>query len=481
MLSSLRTRFAKIASGGALRESFYYAGGLIATRAIGLAMLPVNTRLLTLTEFGRLEVLMAFADLGAVLFGLALPTTLSRFVGLVDTWEKRRDVCAHIFAVAIITSCVLGAIGFAAAGEIAHLLPGDPTPTEVRLLVVVLCTESLLSVGLTWLRMRSQAGVFFALSVGRSMIFAVLSFSLMMAGYGLVGVLTASAIAAVFQAVGVGYVVLRETGVRLRGVEWWPLTIYSGPLLLSAVAMFALGSLDRWFLADAVGTEELARYGVAVRLGAITAVLLQPFHMWWFPKRFIVLVEPNGVARSAHVVGIGLVITMLGGVIVALGGPFMIHLMTPPAYYSAALLIPWLALIYVMQEFGSLLELGSFLRKDGFLPLITNLLGAGIAVGLYVFLIPAYGVPGAIAATLAAQTVRTIIIHLISQYYVRLPYAGGRLTVVAAVALGTTAAAFFLLPPALVVLGGFLAVPITALTAYALGLFNRFTPAPEAA
>ncbi|WP_127088774.1 lipopolysaccharide biosynthesis protein [Aquabacter cavernae] len=478
MLSRLTSRIQSFGRAAAVRESAYYAIGLIATRAVSLLMLPVNTHFLSVSEYGRLEVLLALADVGAVVFGLALPTTLSRFVGTAETWEKRREVCAHIFAVAILTSAVLAAAGFAAAGEIAKLLPGNPNVTEVRILVVTLSMEGLLGVGLTWLRIRGAAATFFTLSMVRAVLFASLSATLLVSGFGLAGVLGAGAIATVVQGVAVAVIVLRETGVRVRGIDWWPLTLFSGPLLVSALAMFALGSLDRWFLADAVGTAELGVYGVAVRIGIMTAVLLQPFHMWWFPKRFIVLYEPHGVARSAHVVGLGLVIIMAAAVAVSLGGPLVIQLLTPAAYHPAIYLIPWIALIYAVQEVASLLELGSFLRRDGFVPLATNAFGAAVVLVLYWLLIPPYGVSGAIAATLIAQLARTVVIHLVSQYYVRLPYDFGRLSLVAAVAAATTAASFALLPGFWVFLGGLVALPATVAVAYGLRLLSPYRPPP---
>lgn len=476
MLSRLIARASRLWTPGPLRESLFYALGLIATRAVSLVMLPVNTHFLSVSEYGRLEVLLALADVGAVVFGLALPTTLSRFVGTAEGWEKRREVCAHIYAVSILTTVVLAALGFLGAGEIARLLPGNPDATEVRLLVVTLSMEGILGVGLTWMRIRGQAGLFFSVSLVRALLFASLSATLLFSGFGLKGVLAAGAVAAVAQGAAVSVIVLRETGVRVRGIEWGPLTLFSGPLLLSALAMFALGSLDRWFLADAVGTAELGIYGVAVRLGAMTAVLLQPFHMWWFPKRFIVLYEPHGVPRSAHVVGIGLVIIIAAAVAVSLGGPLVVQLLTPAAYHPAIYYIPWIAVIYAVQETSSLLELGSYLRKDGFIPLATNAFGAVIVVVLYWLLIPRHGVEGAIAATLVAQIARTIVVHLVSQYYKRLPYAFGRLGVVLGVAALTTGASFLLLPTYWVFVGGFIALPATVGTAYALGLLSPYRP-----
>lgn len=478
-VSRLIARIPALWTSGPVRESLFYALGLIATRAVSLLMLPVNTHFLSISEYGRLEVLLALADVGAVVFGLALPTTLSRFVGAVEDWEDRRKVCAHVYAVAILSSVLLAALGFAMAGEIAHLLPGDPDALEVRLLVGTLSMEGILGVGLTWLRIRALAGTFFTLSIGRALLFASLSATLLVMGYGLKGVLAAGATAALAQGLACSVVVLRETGVRLRGIDWGPLTLFSGPLLLSALAMFALGSLDRWFLADAVGTAELGIYGVAVRLGAMTAVLLQPFHMWWFPKRFIVLNEPFGVPRSAHVVGIGLVIIILSAMMVSLGGPLVLEVMTPPAYHPAVYLIPWIALIYGVQETSSLLELGSYLRRDGFIPLATNVFGAVVVVTLYWLLIPRHGVAGAIAATLVAQVARTILVHVVSQYYKRLPYDFARLSLVLAVGAGTTAACFLLLKGYWIFIGGVVAVPLTAAVAYGLGLLSPYRPPVE--
>lgn len=462
---------------GAIRETLYYTVGLVVLRAIGLVMLPVNTYFLSSAEYGRLEVLLSFIDVGALFFSLALPSALARFVGDEQTWETRKAVCAEYAGLALLVCGVLVALGAAFSHPITGLLPEKVSQTEFLLLLAAICLEGVLGVGLTWIRIRGAAGTFLAMSLSRALGQAALSATLLALGFGVEGVLIASATAALAQGAAMMVYLARDCGISLRFARWREMLIYCGPLLLSALAAFVLGSYDRWVLAGHVSPEDIALYGVAGRLGALTAVLLQPFHMWWFPKRFIVLAEENGAERSADIVSLGLLIVLGAFVGVSLGGPFAVHVLTREAYWGASAFIAFIALNYAIQETGSLLEIGCYLRKDGFAPLIINLIGAGLAILLYFTLIPRYGVPGAIAATLIAQSVRVVLTWAVSRHYAPIPYRFARLGLVSAVALALTALAAFTLHPLVMPLGAAVILPLIGWMAARLKLLPRLDPA----
>lgn len=462
---------------GAIRETLYYTVGLVVLRAIGLVMLPVNTYFLSSAEYGRLEVLLSFIDVGALFFSLALPSALARFVGDEQTWEARKAVCAEYAGLALIVSGVLVALGAAFSHPITGLLPEKVSRTEFLLLLAAICLEGVLGVGLTWMRIRGAAATFLAMSLSRALGQAALSATLLVLGFGVEGVLIASATAALAQGAAMMVYLARDCSISLRFARWREMLIYCGPLLLSALAAFVLGSYDRWVLAGHVSPEDIALYGVAGRLGALTAVLLQPFHMWWFPKRFIVLAEENGAERSADIVSLGLLIVLGAFVGVSLGGPFAVHVLTREAYWGASAFIAFIALNYAIQETGSLLEIGCYLRKDGFAPLIINLIGAGLAILFYFTLIPRYGVPGAIAATLIAQSVRVVLTWAVSRHYAPIPYRFARLGLVSAVALVLTALAAFTLHPLVMPLGALVILPLIGWMAVRLKLLPRLDPA----
>jgi O-antigen/teichoic acid export membrane protein len=266
------------------------------------------------------------------------------------------------------------------------------------------------------------------LTLARGVLQAILSTALLAYGAGVTGIIAGGTIATLIEVVAILALILPETGLSLGPARLRSLMIYGLPILFAGCAAFTLGSLDRWMLADAVSASDLARYGVAAKISAVAATLVQPFNMWWTSKRFIVLNGPNGKQAIARNATIGIVIALLAAVVTALGGPLLILLLTPAEYHSAAAYVPWLVLAFAAQEVGTFLNTGCYDRADGFASLGINLAAAGLIVVLYLLLIPPFGVAGAIAATIGAQGARSLLYHAVSQRRVRLEYPGLRLT-----------------------------------------------------
>src|SRR5262249_36492127 len=112
-------------------------------------------------------------------------------------------------------------------------------------------------------------------------------------------------------------------------------------------------------------------------------------------------------------------------------------------------------------------------------PLLFQVVAGATAVGLYFLLIPPFGVAGAIAATLVAQLVRTLLCYLISEVYVHLPYRFLPLAAVAMVLAVLTVPAAVTLSPIALALCAPLVLAAGAGTALALGLVPPFWRVPR--
>lgn len=425
----------------ALRETSVYALALIFSRLIGLLMLPVSTHFVAPSEYGRLEVLMALAEICVMVFALAMPATLNRFVATVNNLDERRQLCAHILGVTLLSAVFFGLATQALAAHALPFFPGGIQESELRLVCLAICVQGPIDVGLSWLRIRSAMWPFMWLTMVRPVTQAMLATLLLYGGYGIKGVLAASAIAAVMQAVLTLACIVPETGLA------WPardrfrrLAVYGGPLILAGLAFFVLGSFDRWLLADHIGPARLALYGVAAKMAGIISFILLPLHMWWAPKRFMILAEqPGGPERVVRVVVLGFLVVVFGSLALAIVAPWLLRCLFPPAYGAATAYIPWLLIAFALQELGTLFSIGTYARTNGYLPLAINGAAAIVALLLYLLLIPRFGVEGAIAATIAAQLFRTMLVYFSSQHYVPLAYPVRLLLLLGTLALATTA------------------------------------------
>lgn len=470
MSAALRTRWSALPDG--LRATLLYAGATGWTKGIGLLLLPLITGLLPAAEFGRLELLSSAAEIAAVLAGAGLVDTLYRFGSAPGA--AGRLGAARVTGLAIIVT-LIGLVGAVAAAPLGARLPLPALPIEVILLGISVAMEAAIGVPLAWLRMQNRAAGYAFVVILRGTVHTALLGLLLWQGFGIAGMLGAGAAASLLAAVVLLANQARDTGIRLQPAAWRPLLAYGVPLIGSGLASFALGTADRWFLASNVPAASLGHYALASKLALAMAFLMQPFELWWYPRRLGLWTAEDGPARSARMAGTGAAVTLLAAAVAGLAGPVLILLATPAAYHPAAVLVPFVVASLVLQSFGSLFNVGCYLGRTGRIPFLVNSLAGVVAIILYAVLIPRFGVAGAIGATVLAQGVRLVVFAILSQRRARAAYPHSR---VALLALGTALAACipqFLPPwPAASMAGpAFMAV---ALLAMRLGLLP--TPAP---
>jgi len=405
-----------------IQHTLIYASALALSKGFALVMVPVATHFLTPEDYGRLDVLQTLADLLSIVIGMGLAETLFRFAGSAADESERNKAAANIFGLALIIGLLALIFGQLAAPVIAKWLPGEMQVSEVRLILASLSLVGTILVPLGWLRMQGKAWGYFIGTAGRVCLQVFIAVPLLYMGYGVVGVLTATLGSAIVLS---GWVVRQQylsTGISFEFARFKAYTFYGGPLIFVGISGFILGSFDRWILASVVGTAEMAQYAVATKLGLMTAVLVQPFDLWWHAKRFNCLKENNGKQRCADIAFLGVCIAMLSALVITSLGPTLIRILTPAAYHGAIQYIPWLAGLAALHNITATLGFGSLSKETTVKPALIDGLAATIALIGYWLLIPTFYAWGAIVATTLALSLRLVAIFIISQKTLVLPY-----------------------------------------------------------
>ena len=419
----------------ALQYSVVYALALGLSKGLSLLMVPVATHYLTPADYGRLDVLQTLADLLSIVIGMGLADTLYRYASCDQSPEQRRAVVANIFGMALCLGGLSLLITQVFATQINQLLPGDIGLWETRILLLCLSLGGCLLVPLTWLRIEDKAWLYLFGSAGRVLLQVLVSILLLTLGFGVMGVLLGTLCSSVLMASYLGYRQYRDSGIRFDFMRFRRYSVYGGPLIFVGIAGFVLGSFDRWILADSIGTARMAEYALAAKFGLITAVLIQPFDLWWQARRFSYLKQPDGASACAKFATIGVLIALLAALLISAIGPQLVRWLTPPSYHGAISYIPWLAALAALHNITSQLNLGAMTQSSTWRPAAVDCSAALIALLGYLWLIPSYQAWGAIAATSIALASRCLVTFFISQSIYRLPYASYRLLVMSAICL----------------------------------------------
>ena len=286
----------------------------------------------------------------------------------------------------------------------------------------MLALEGCIAIPLGWLRLQNRATRFFIATTGRALTQAILVVILLRFERGVEGVLEAGLMAAVIQALALGYLHIRDTGCRFSRNTGIQALVYSLPLVGSGLVAFALNGLDRWVLAEHVSLNDVAQFGVAAKFALAVVLLLQPFGMWWSPRRFEVLNSPGGQQQVAKFVALGITLALIIAVLVGLSAPFLIDYLMPAAYAMSSQYVVALVLVMLFKEMAELVNLGCFAGRTTGMQFAINTTGASVGIIGMFWLAPVYGVWGVIFALLLAQAIRLILFFIVSQQLLPLPY-----------------------------------------------------------
>jgi O-antigen/teichoic acid export membrane protein len=227
------------------------------------------------------------------------------------------------------------------------------------------------------------------------------------------------------------YLQIKQTGLRFNINQISPILKYGCPLVLSGLAAFALIGADRWIIAAISSESELGLYALGKKLASITLILMQPFCMWWYARRFKQLKQDNGAQKVAHFSSLGIALVMCCASLICIFSPLFINIMINSQFSSAIIYIPWLALFYVVKQTTDLINLGSYLGKTTWNVMSIDMITAGISLGLSYFLSQYFKIPGVIFALIIAQLCRALLFYKSSQKVLTLNYEWKKLILLA--------------------------------------------------
>lgn len=398
-----------------------YAASIALTRGMALISIPLVTRYLSPDEYGRLELILSVVEFAGIVLSFAVADVLFRLAAEGDEESARGQVRALgglTLVLAISVGLFLQALVFAGSGLVQGVV-------DAQLLAIGLLGASisgLIEMPLAWIRCRGRANVFLFYVAARAILQILVMWALLSHGWGALGLLAGNACVDVLIASTLVFRQWRDVGFSIDREVFARAARYGGPLVLGSLAMFVLGACDRWFLAGAAPIADIAFYALAAKLAMAVALAVQPFGLWWYPQRIRMLCEPDGLRRSARAVTAGFALLMAGAIGVAGLAPFLFELLLPVAYAPALGLLTPLIAIIVLNEACSLLNVGAYAGRTGFLPLAVNSAGAVVALTGYVTLVPSHGVGGAVAATVAAHAVRLAAYLVAGRSRAPIPY-----------------------------------------------------------
>ena len=406
------------------RHTLIYGLGLLLQRVVSFVMLPVYTRYLTPADYGIMGLIEMTLDVIAVLAGAQVAVGIFRFYHKVDTDRERDSVVSTAMLCLGLSYLGVAAVSFLAAPFLSDLIFGsDVHTTLIRLASASLFFTSLTIVPLAYARVRDRSVLFVVANLVKLALALTLNLiALVVLELGILGVFVSNLLASAVVGLWLAGWVFRSVGLRFSREATRDLLRYGAPLVATHLALFIVTFADRYFIQAVAEESAVGIYSLAYQFGFLLAALgFAPFEAVWAPKRFEIAKRSDRDEVLSQGFEFLNILLLTVGVGIALFVSDVIHIMTTPAFYSAASLTPIILFAYIFQAWAGTQDLGIMIREKTEYLTVANWIAALVALVGYATLVPRYLGVGAALATVASLFTRWALTYVFSQrlWYVR--------------------------------------------------------------
>jgi O-antigen/teichoic acid export membrane protein len=417
-------------------ESLVYGLGQVSGRAVQLLLVPILTRAFARDVYGVADLVLAYSQFAVLVLVFGMDGALVRFFYQEPDRESRRRMVATSLVFRIATSLVAAALLALLAGVLAPSLTGSAAYRKYLMIGAVSLPFTLLSLFANdVLRVTFQPWKFITLNLSQTIVTGAVSLWLVLGRQmGVSGVLYGK-LAGDAAAALLGLVLIRRSvAPALDYSVLRRMLAFGAPLVPAAIAYGVVSSADRYFLQRARGLADVGVYAVAVKFFAVAMMVVSAFSLAFFPFAHARSADPGAPRLYARVMSLYVVGASLAALLLGAFAPEALAWLVPAEYRGAAR--PALLLGFAAVAYGAY-----YVSCLGIqLALRTSLLGwtaaaaAAVAVAANAALTPRLGGIGAATATLLGNVTLAVATYAAAQSVHPLPYRGGRLLALFALA-----------------------------------------------
>ncbi|WP_117233929.1 lipopolysaccharide biosynthesis protein [Vibrio maerlii] len=399
----------------ALKDIASYGFAICIMKGTSLLMLPIITRYLSPEDYGQLELITVSSTFISLIISCSLHEALYRFAN--DGEDKKtcaKQKANQLFSLSLLTSTALITLLIIAFGLLdmwGNSLPYHIESQQIAIVLLSLIISGSLAIGMAWMRMQDHVTAFTKLSIFTTLFQALLVITLLECNYGVTSMLLAGLVTHIVQWIWVYKLsnlklVVPTSRFSIKSMR------YAIPMTASAVVAFGLNGAERWLVLSSSDLETLGQYAIAAKFALATCILVQPFGMWWMPKRFAILQQDKRNAAFISTLGVMYVCALI--IVVGSLSQFALPILLDAQYQQTSLFILGALFMVLGKEVTELVNLGLLVKQRTQELFKINLITTIVGLCCCALLI-SYGIWGVMISIGCAQLGKTIWVYHTSQ------------------------------------------------------------------
>lgn len=420
------------------KKMLIYGLGDSFNKAIGFLMIPLYTAYLSPKDYGFIEVLDVTSAVISLVLLAGVNATIFRFYHDCNVLDRKRLISTAIICFPGVAFVVLCAVFFVTNFLALFFFQDETLAIFFKIAVATVWFEIFINIFNAFLLVEQKAIFFNIISTIRLLVGLSLNvYFLVKLSLGPIGILWSGFITGGLSAVfGLVYC-LFYSGIHLSRSKLVSMLRFGLPLVPAGFGNLVLNFSDRIFLNRLASTADVGIYSLGYKFGMIISRLVtQPFVKIWGTKRFQIYKEDadaKNIFARVHTYYTFLIVW--AALAISLCIKEVMILMANERFHGAAIIVPLIAIAYVVRGSYYHFNIGIYLENKTKLIAYNSFFVVGINVCLNYFLINSYGIIGAAVATVLSFVAEELLILFISRKFYIIPYEWLRIAKICLVAL----------------------------------------------
>lgn len=415
-------------------HSTVYAVSNILTKSIGIILIPIYTRFLTVEDYGIIAIVAPVVNAFLIFYTFGMRATYGRFFfDNKDRSPKQKEILGMAFVFVLL----LGITGntlltFFGRPFFDRLFPGIDFYPYIILGIWTGFFLLTFDMKLNVFRLRQQSlyyGIFSLVKFG--LIVALTIYMVVSLRMGALGKIMAEFIVcAVFFLLAL-VLLVKDIALRFDGRKFREMIRYALGVLPHNVAGVILGLTPKYFLNIHIGVEAAGLYNIAFLIGSVMNIVITSVNLSWNPF-FMKTATTKDRDESDRIFSQLTTYYAMAMIFIGLGIAFFskeaIMVLTTAEYFDAASIAPLLVFAYVIQGGYYMVVTKIFYVKKATSTLaIISVSSTVVSIILNALLVPSYGLEGSAWSFLITAIFMFILTSVISQRIYPIRYENLRL------------------------------------------------------
>jgi len=431
-----------------VRHTLVYSLSNIATKAVGVLLIPLFTAKLSLGEFGIWDLLDVTITILAEVFILGQASSII-FLNNSDEYKNQKGT--SLFTVATLVLAV-SALLVVLVESVVSLFPRAftnslITPGYIRLGAYIVLLRVMNNLFLSKIRADEQSSYFTIVSIARILLMTVLTIYLIAKlNKGIGGILYAAATAEFVIILFLLVKVIPQMTVKFDVKILSAALKFGFPLVFMSLGFMMLNLSDRFVIKYLLGAKWLGVYGLGYRVaGVLNMFMILPFNLSLMPIAYKFYRQPDDKRYFSKLMSYSTFFFVWGFVFLSLFSPELIKIFAQKNEFETAhLIVPVVLLSYVFSGMRLNASLGMFLTKNTKHIAWITIGSAALNIALNFIFIPIFGIMAAAANTLIAFTIFYFVTQILSDKYYKIPFENRKLLTLILVGSVISAVVYFL-------------------------------------